>query len=145
MYYSNIFINKKQNILNYSANHSPNCMPNLQNLTQPDTLEASEVVTSRPQRTLRGLRASKRNRQVPDWPQSPEALDSIIEGLDIILSRLRTSFKRHSGEECVWYCGSCCGCGLKKSCFTKSTFSWGWFEKIGVWLKLWLKLRLKKK
>jgi hypothetical protein len=33
---------------------------------------------------------------------------------------------------------------LKKVVFIKSTFSWGWFEKIGVWLKLWLKLRLKK-
>jgi hypothetical protein len=27
-------------------------------------------------------------------------------------------------EECVWYCGSCCGCGLKKVVFIKSTFSW---------------------
>jgi hypothetical protein len=25
--------------------------------------------------------------------------------------------------ECVWYCGSCCGCGLKKVVFIKSTFS----------------------
>jgi hypothetical protein len=25
----------------------------------------------------------------------------------------------------------------KKSCFIKNTFRWGWFEKIGVWLKLW--------
>jgi len=32
-----------------------------------------------------------------------------------------------------------------KVVFIKITFSWGWFEKIGVWLKLWLKLRLKKK
>jgi len=32
-----------------------------------------------------------------------------------------------------------------KKCFIKSTFSCDWFEKIGVWLKLWLKLRLKKK
>jgi hypothetical protein len=47
-------------------------------------------------------------------------------------------------EVCVWYCGSCCGCGFEKSCFIKSTFNWGWFEKIDVWLKLWLKLRLKK-
>jgi len=31
-----------------------------------------------------------------------------------------------------------------KKLFYKSTFNWGWFEKIGVWLKLWLKLRLKK-
>jgi hypothetical protein len=37
---------------------------------------------------------------------------------------------------CVWYCGKCCGCGLKKVVFIKSTFSSGWFEKIGVWLKL---------
>jgi hypothetical protein len=34
---------------------------------------------------------------------------------------------------------------FKKNYFIKSTFSCGWFEKIGVWLKLWLKLRLKKK
>ena len=31
---------------------------------------------------------------------------------------------------------------FEKNCFIKSIFSWGWFEKIGVWLKLWLKLRL---
>ena len=39
--------------------------------------------------------------------------------------------------EYVKYCGSYYGCGLKKSCFIKNTFSWDWFEKIGVWLKLW--------
>jgi hypothetical protein len=32
-----------------------------------------------------------------------------------------------------------------KSWFIKSTFSCDWFEKIDIWLKLWLKLRLKKK
>jgi len=26
-------------------------------------------------------------------------------------------------EECVWYCGSCYDCILKKNCFIKSTFS----------------------
>jgi hypothetical protein len=45
--------------------------------------------------------------------------------------------------ECVWYCGSCCGCGLKKIVLKK--ICCGWFKKIGVWLKLWLKLRLNKK
>ena len=34
---------------------------------------------------------------------------------------------------------------VSKKLFYKNTFSYGWFEKIGVWLKLWLKLRLKKK
>ena len=24
---------------------------------------------------------------------------------------------------CVWYCGSCYGCGLKKNCFIKSIFN----------------------
>jgi hypothetical protein len=33
----------------------------------------------------------------------------------------------HSAAACVWYCGSFCGCGLKKNCFAKSTFSWDWF------------------
>jgi hypothetical protein len=45
-----------------------------------------------------------------------------------------------SGHGCVWYCGSYCGsycgCSLKKIIFIKSTFSWGWFGKIYVWLKL---------
>jgi hypothetical protein len=50
-----------------------------------------------------------------------------------------------SGHGCVWYCGSYCGCGLKKVVFIKSTYSWGWVGKIYVWLKLWLKLRLNKK
>jgi len=28
---------------------------------------------------------------------------------------------------------------VKKNWFIKGIFSCGWFEKIGVWLKLWLK------
>jgi hypothetical protein len=32
-----------------------------------------------------------------------------------------------------------------KNSFIKSAFSCGWFGKIYVWLKLWLKLRLNKK
>jgi hypothetical protein len=34
---------------------------------------------------------------------------------------------------------------FRKSSFIKSVFSCGWFGKIYVWLKLWLKLRLNKK
>jgi hypothetical protein len=34
---------------------------------------------------------------------------------------------------------------FEKSIFIKSVFSCGWFGKIYVWLKLWLKLRLNKK
>jgi len=30
--------------------------------------------------------------------------------------------------KCVWYCGSSCGCSLKKNYFIKSIFSWGWFN-----------------
>jgi hypothetical protein len=48
-------------------------------------------------------------------------------------------------RRCVWYCGNFYGCGLKNIVFIKNTFSWGWFGKIYVWLKLWLKLRLNKK
>jgi hypothetical protein len=58
---------------------------------------------------------------------------------------VRLQNNNHEIFEGVWYCDSCCGCGLKKDCFIKSTLNCGWFEKIGVWLKLWLKLRLNKK
>ena len=34
--------------------------------------------------------------------------------------KLRVKWLLH---ECVWYCGSCCGCDLKKIIFIKSTFS----------------------
>jgi hypothetical protein len=27
---------------------------------------------------------------------------------------LKKKGRWHLGLECVWYCGSCCGCGLKK-------------------------------
>ena len=40
------------------------------------------------------------------------------------------------GVICVWYCGSCCGYDLKKIVFIKNIFSWGWFGKIYIWLKL---------
>ena len=40
--------------------------------------------------------------------------------------------------------GSFYGYGLKNF-FIKSTFNWGWFSKIYVWLKLLLKLKLNKK
>jgi len=45
---------------------------------------------------------------------------------------------------CVFGIAVAVGLWFEKSCFIKITFNWGWFEKIGVWLKLWLKLRLKK-
>jgi hypothetical protein len=57
----------------------------------------------------------------------------------------KTLLKRKNKQvRCVWYCSNCCGCGLKKVVFIKSTFNWGWFGKIYVWLKPWLKLRLNK-
>jgi len=33
----------------------------------------------------------------------------------------------------VWYCGSFCGYSLKKNCFIKNTFNWGWF---GIYIYL---------
>jgi len=47
--------------------------------------------------------------------------------------KLRVKWLLH---ECIWYCGSCCSCDLKKVVFIKNTFSCGWFGKIYVWLKL---------
>ena len=48
-------------------------------------------------------------------------------------------------SKCVWYCGSCCGCGLKKIVFIKVFLVEVGLIFIYVWLKLWLKLRLNKK
>jgi hypothetical protein len=46
---------------------------------------------------------------------------------------------------CVWYCDNCCSCNLKKIILKKVFLVEVGFEKIGVLLKLWLKLRLNKK
>jgi hypothetical protein len=38
-------------------------------------------------------------------------------------TKILLNTKKKKDLECVWYCGSCCGCGLKKIVFIKSTFS----------------------
>jgi hypothetical protein len=48
-------------------------------------------------------------------------------------------------DTCVWYCGSFCGCDLKKIILKKILLVEVDLIFIYIWLKLWLKLRLNKK
>ena len=52
-----------------------------------------------------------------------------------------------SGEmlKCVWYCGSFCGCDLKKNYFIKNTFSWGWFDIYICLVKIVVEIEIEQK
>jgi hypothetical protein len=57
----------------------------------------------------------------------------------------RKKTERYERPESVWYCGSFCGCDLKKVVLQKVLLVEVGLVFIYVWLKLWLKLRLNKK
>jgi len=54
------------------------------------------------------------------WANYPLGLncDDLIMALALAV---RPMYSPHI--ECVWYCGNCCGCSLKKVVFIKSIFS----------------------